>query len=547
MRSIKFLLAAGALLLPVMASGQSGMVGATANRDCTANASEPAELYAIKLVDAAAARTDMLFDLRAKGGVQSDSTALYDGNGGWSVGPAWRSGQLDNHVQFAILTFPPLGPGMPGRISIDTATLSDLDAGNVRMQEVGNSIPAGPAGLNSIGLTIPGTATQYSVRLATGPGTRQFPSGSTSNGINIAFAPLVDVNDTDVTGSFCTWGAKYADLGDLTDPAPGGPLRGVIIGYNVYRIPGTAAVVPTPLDFKNALTDANPASGWVGFMDVRTLHQGIADLNPAGPGTPSPIEVNSTADITGMQNPNGTPYDADEVMIFQDSSESTRSRPGGAVLQPDTAQPYWYAVQPVMTGKVSDFGPLVGFTGNAFFEGEHRCDMDGDGLFDSVNLDSTVCDPAAVEFISPQAEMVPAIDGLGLTNNSLPLLSAPMFYNANPAQLPATGGVSVVATVTGSEVSLKLSTGLEGRSIAGYNVYRQVGEQRVRVNAQPILAQGAESNVYSLLDTMSAARGPRATSVQYMVETVYSDGTASTFAGPFTVQLEAQQPTRRRR
>jgi hypothetical protein len=346
------------------------------------------------------------------------------------------------------------------------------------------------------------------------------------------------VNDTGSLTVGCSWGAKSADPLDTTD-APA--RRGVIMGYNVYRVPGTAATVPTPADFRAALTDANPASGWVGFMDLRTLHQVVADGagNPPA-GTPSPVEVSSGTDIAGMQNPNGLAYDADEVLIFQDSSESTRSRPGGAPLQPNMANDYWYAIQPVMLGKVSDFA-AAGWTPNDFISGDHACDMDGDTVDDSVDLDTTTCVVASVDFISPQNEF--GLDGLGLTNGSNPLLSAPMFFDHLRA-LPATGGVSVVARPSGSDVSISITTGLEGGSIAGYNVYRQVGEQRVRVNEQPILAQGAESNVYSLVDTAaSSARGPRASSVQYMVETVYSDGTPSTFVGPFTVE----QPTRRRR
>jgi hypothetical protein len=449
--------------------------------------------------------------------------------------------QAGADVHYAIVTYAPLGPGQAGRMSIDSATVAEFDAGIAKIQTVGNSIPMGE--LNSIGLTIPGTSATFPVTLRSGV-TKSFPAGSTSNGINIAFAPIVDVNDTGAVATGCSWGAKNADPLDMTDPAH---VRGAIIGYNIYRIPGTAGTVPTPADFKAALTDANPASGWVGFMDVRTLHQATPDGNPGSAGTPSPIEVSSGTDIAGMQNPNGIAYDADEVMIFQDSSESTRSRPGGAPLQPNLTQDYWYAVQPCMVGKVSDF-QAAAWTPNDFMSGDHRCDIDGDGMFDGVDLDISPpapCNVATIDFISPQAEF--GIDGLGLTNNSLPLLSAPMFFDHTRA-LPATGGVSVVATLSGSDVSIQLTTGLEGRSIAGYNVYRQMGAQRVRVNAQPILAQGAESNVYSLLDTaVSSARGPRATSVQYMVETVYSDGTASTFAGPFTVDLQAQQPARRRR
>jgi len=539
MRSIRFLTAAGALLLPVTVFGQAAIIGTFADQGCTGAFADAGEFYSIKVTNNAAdQRDDMLFDLRAKGGLQSDSGTAYAG-GSWLVGPNWRAPQTGGDVHYVVATYPPTGPGMPGRIAIDSAQISDFDGGLVSFQNVGNSIPTGgPNSLASIGVNIPGTSAQFSVQL-TPTVTKSFPSGSTSNGINIAFAQLVDVNDTGSLTVGCSWGAKVADPLDTTD-APA--RRGVIMGYNVYRIPGTSGSVPTPTDFRNALTDADPASGWVGFMDVRTLHQSVADGAGAPPaGTPSPVEVSSGADIAGMQNPNGLPYDADEVLIFQDSANSSRARPGGAALQPNLANDYWYAIQPVMVGKVSDF-TAAGWTANDFMSGDHACDLDGDGTDDSVDLDTTTCTLASVDFISPQNEF--GLDGLGLTNGSNPLLSAPMFFDHTRA-LPATGGVSVVARNSGSDVSISITTGLESRSIAGYNVYRQVGEERVRVNEQPILAQGAESNVYSLVDTAAtqSARGPRATSIQYMVETVYSDGTPSTFAGPFTVE----QPGRRRR
>jgi hypothetical protein len=544
MRSIRFLLVTGALLLPTMAFAQgTTILGTSGNLTCSGPVTDPGELYATKFTNSGSAeRDDILYDLRAKGGGQAEvgpAGPQYNG-GTWIIPPNWKQAQAATDVHFVIVTYPPLGPGQPGRFTIDSATQVLFDAGIVKFQEVGNSIPVG--NLNSVGLTISGSSTPFTVNVR--PATpKTFPAGTTSNGINVAFAPAIDVNDSDPGGTGCTWGAANPDPLDTTDvPA----RRGAIIGYNVYRVPGTAGNVPSPTDFKNALTDADQSNGWVGFVDMRTLHMATPDGNPPAEGTPSPVEVSSATDIAGIQNPNGIAYDADEVVIFQDSPNSTRSRPGGTVLEPSITQTYWYAIQPVIDGTVAEFDS-AGWTPNDRLLGDHSCDMDGDGLADSIDLDTIDCTGiATIDFISPQAEH--GIDGLGLTNNSLPLLSAPQFFDANPASLPATGGISVVATVSGSDVSLQLTTGLEGRSIAGYNVYRQVGEQRVRVNEQPILAQGAESNVYSLLDTaVSSARVARATSVQYMVETVYSDGTPSTFAGPFTVEIQPQQPARRRR
>jgi hypothetical protein len=114
------------------------------------------------------------------------------------------------------------------------------------------------------------------------------------------------------------------------------------------------------------------------------------------------------------------------------------------------------------------------------------------------------------------------------------------------AALPALGQVTLSGSLRGNDVSVQVTTGLERSNVLGYNVYRVSGDSRVRVNEQPILAQGAESKVYTLVDVATHARGAR--SVDYMVETVFSDGSAPAIAaGPFAVSVDQQPPAPRRR
>lgn len=545
MRITRLLTAASALLVPTLVLAGAPIVGTLGNRPCTGIATDPAELYLTKVTsNGADARTDFLFDLRAKGGQQSNAGTQY-ASGGWSAASAWRVqlAPYPNNLVYAVLTAAPETPGGPGRFAVDSGTLADFDALINRLQEVGNSIPAGE--LNSIGLTLPGTSSQFGVQVRPG-NVKQFPVGTTTNAINVAFAMAIDINDTgSATG--CSWGAEHSDPLVTTE------TFGAIQGYNIYRIPGSAGTVPTPADVMAAVRTATETDGgWVGFVDMRTLHQGVADT-PVPPGTypsPSPLEINPNADIGGMQNPNGVINDADEVLIFQDSANTPGGspRPGGAVLAPNvTGQSYWYFAQPAIVGNVAEFTGTVGFTTNLLFSGVHVCDLDGDGVGagDGVDLDAVPCNTASPEFISPQAEY--GLPGLGLTFNNLPLLSSGMFHDSGRA-LPAGGQVRLSGSATGSSVSLQFTTGLEQGSVLGYNVYRVVGENRVRVNEQPILAQGSESNVYTLADAATqVGRGVTGGALTYMVETVYSDGTPSTFAGPFTVELGQQPAVRRRR
>lgn len=525
---VRSLLIVGALMAPALVQS-AAVSGFVTPGDCGSIADLVAlqgELYGTKISTTPTdIPNDFMFDLSSKGGGVTSGASISASNG-WNIDEAWRAQQVGTDAHFIYITFPPAGPGLPGRLYFDSGATSInffFDAGGIR--EVGNALPATQGNTNGLILPANSSAT-YSF------GGKTFPAGSTTNGINVVFSPFTEVSNVEaVTGSSCYIG------GAVPNPrAPAGVTElGGIIGYNVWRIPGTAGTVPTAADFGTAFsTGANP---WQYFMDLRQLRLSTADNNTGSAGTVSPIEL-APNDLAGLQNPDGIAYNGDELLFFQDSPTNRgTARAGGTA--PSTTGSYWYAFQPVIFGNVADFAATVTFGANAQFAGTHQMDLDGDGSSDAINLDAGVS--ATPEFISPQNEA--GFPGLGLTNGGLPLLSSPVFYNGPATTLPAFGQVSLSGAVSGNSVSLQFTTGLEKGTVLGYNVYRLSGDQRVRVNEQPILAQGNESNAYQLVDAAVRGRGVR--SMQYSVEIVYADGTAPTMVGPFTVTLD-QQPTRRR-
>lgn len=528
---VRSIFLAGALMAPALAQG-AAVAGYVTDGTCGPFVDLVAlggELYATKIsVTATDVPNDFMFDLSApsKGGGVTTGASITPANG-WNIDEAWRATQLISDAHFIYITFPPAGPGQPGRLFFDSGSLAInffFDLGAVR--EVGNALPAGQG--NTSGLTLPSNSSAtYTF------GGKTFPAGSTTNGINVMFAPFTEVNNTEaVAGSGCFIGGAVP-LPSSRAPASVQEI-GAIIGYNVWRIPGTAGTVPTPADFKAAFTSGG--GGWQYFMDLQQLRLATADNNTGTAGTVSPIEL-APNDLAGLQNPDGLVYNGDELLFFQDSPSNRGSaRVGGT--PPSTTGSYWYAFQPVIYGRVADFPATLTFGVSGQFAGQHQLDTDGDGSMDTIDLDPP---SGTAEFISPQAEA--GFPGLGLTNQGFPLLSSPVFYDGPATTLPAFGQVSLSGAVSGNSVSLQFTTGLEKGTVLGYNVYRLSGDQRVRVNEQPILAQGNESNAYQLVDAAVRGRGVR--SMQYSVEIVYADGTAPTMVGPFTVTLD-QQPTRRR-
>jgi hypothetical protein len=541
--AIRIAITAAALAVPVLATAQVPISGFPAFSDCTNLADNDAlngELYAVKVTNSPAAlRNDMLFDVRQKGEGQSDTGTNITPNN-WAIDANWRAVQGANDVHFIVITYD------NGQIALDGGDISSASFDAQALQTFGTAFVTG-------GLSLPGTRGSYNVDL--GPSTAPFPRGTTNvaggtslTGINIAFPPLAEGPIEIVPGSGCYVGSALGDPLDTTaNGGPNGttPVRGPIIGYNVYRIPDGGGAPPTAANFMTALNDGNNATGFQYFMDIRTFRLAAADTSPGGPGTAGGSETTAVADLSGLQNPDAQAYSGDEVLIFQDADTVLRPRCAGCGTVPTTGQAYWYAVQPVMTGRVSDF-TNVGWTGNGNQTGDHRMDLNGDTVMDAVSLDSIAGSHNTPEFISPQAGLTPAQDGLGLTHAGVLFLSRPMHFD--PAvTLPVTGQVQLTATVSGNDVNIQFTTGLEAGNVTGYNVYRMNGAEAVRVNDQPILAQGNEANVYTLVERTSdirrLARG--SSSIDYKVEIVYADGTTR-MVGPFTASL-APAPARRRR
>ena len=134
-------------------------------------------------------------------------------------------------------------------------------------------------------------------------------------------------------------------------------------------------------------------------------------------------------------------------------------------------------------------------------------------------------------------------------SSSLPALSAPVFGRVDPAA--AVSPIVFNAQHSGADVNITLTTALEAGNVQGFNVFRVVGDSRVQVNDQLILARGGEGNVYTIVDSAAATATRRAVrgdaQAQYLVEVVYNDGTASRFVGPFAVDAQRDTSGRRTR
>jgi hypothetical protein len=496
--------------------------GFPAEPDCTALARlDSAELYVLGVNPGNSSRTnDWLWNIENKGEVSSDAQALIDPSGSWAVGDVWGEGT--GGATFAFMTFP------DGILYADTNDPTSVDFGVAPVQRVGDSLPVGrDAG---IGLQLPGTAAQYQVTMAPGI-TRTFPMATTSGALVLAFSPIAEVNPLDAVPGTCQIGGNAFHPRDTT--------RGAIIGYNVYRLPACSCT-PTAADFHRAMiTDDDSDGGWIAFVDLRTFDVTVADGRPGLPGTPAPSDL-VPDDLFGLQNPDGRMYSGDEVLLFADDGNITRPR--SDELAPRRGLSYWYALQPVVFGTVSSFASLD-FTINDFFAGDHRMDVDGDGEFDAVSLNSVAPAHDTPEFYSPQAEPENGgQDGLGLTHRGMALLGSCFFMDLS-LPLPATGQVSLQGRSGADGLELILTTGLETSDVLGYNVVRVSGAHRVRVNDAPILAQGGESNVYSLIDDSARPRGAKP--LDYVVETLMSDGSPSAFSNPFSVTLDLGDRRRR--
>jgi len=506
----------------LMASAASAQVqGNVAQSACGAllldNRALAGELYVIKTHNPGIGpdeQMDWMFDLSGKAGLAM--TAVDVGGSTWFVPDAFKHNAVPPEEVFGFVTYP------GGWLAIDSTSLRGEGVlGLVQQQRVGDSLPIGVA--NGIGLVLPGSAAQYTAGIADRSGNMAlFPIG-TARAIEVAFAPIAEINSTDIDGSGCTVG------GDVMNEAAG---FGMIVGYNVFRLPGNPGVVPSPADFIGAWQYYIPYNSFdLAIPD--TLGTAGPDVNgdtlPDGDGTPAPSD-SLPSDLGGLQNPNGIPHDGDEVLIYQDSWLNPDGTPRSTGTGPDLSggTGYWYAFQPVaFQGRTvnTDYDGL-GFGRDEEFTGQHSMDRDADGVAESLDLDMDG-DP---DFYSPQ--LVSGQPGLGLTNGGLPLLSSPVFGRVNP--LIGVSQARLEGRIVGSNVELTLVAGFETADVIGYDVRRVSGVNPVAVNAGLIPAQGGEGNMYRVHDRLPSSR--RATSISYTVDVVRS-GAPREQLGPFTVDV----------
>src|SRR5436190_3753958 len=312
MRKMLQLIPAAILAIALPAAAQVPIIGiitddCTTIVDPTAGAADAPELIAVK-IPAGGDCSDLLFDLRAgsaglvAGGADA-SGSLY------GVPPNWRAPQAATDTQVVILIYPPATANGGSRLAIDSDDTATQDFTLAARQTLGNSIPSSysGAGLAGIDLTLPAGSATYGVKLA-GTGstaTANFPqlagAGGVLQAIEVAFAPLVEVNNTDWTGNGCSVAGRVANQATTT---PAGN-DGAIMGYNVYRVTGTAGTTPTRADFYAASTDSNPATGWQYFMPLTSSFTiNSADPAPGAAGTNSPIDTVPN-DLGGLQNTDG--------------------------------------------------------------------------------------------------------------------------------------------------------------------------------------------------------------------------------------------------
>jgi hypothetical protein len=507
----------------------AAQVTTSATNRCTSqlilDAASGAEVYTLRVQGSNVnSYSDWGFDVRNKGGMRTQTLA--DVVGRTVTRPAndreFASGG-GSDIEYVIITLPPQAAGEATRMMIDSGRADNAVMGAGTWHYVG------------AGMGWTATPTLPSAR-----GTRAAAGGG-FNGGELQFGMFAEVNTmTLATGCFIG--------GAETRPgAPAGRVPGLIVGYNVFRIPGAIGTVPAPADFM-----AN--GSWQYYIDV-TQFDNDADAGgltmPQRPATAA--SDNLPDDLAGLQNPSvASFYDGNERLFFQDTpflpNGMARTFQGGASAAV-VDQGYWYAVQPVVSQgtlvNATAYNPQ-GFTNNASttFFGNHVISIatTGGGTWEGIDLDLD----GTPEFLNPQ--VAAGIQGLGLTNRSQPLLSTPVFADLSTAALPAGTQVVMTAEQTGSRVNIEFSMGLTAGDVRGFNVYRLGGDARDIVNKELIPAQSGEGSVYSVVDDAigTVRRVRRDATFQYELEIVYDDGSTRTF-GPFDVVTPGRETGRRTR
>jgi len=375
------------------AQGGVTVFGTVANEGCTAAATWPAELYAVKLLASTpASRTDFLVDLRAKGGPTIGGIAY--GNGSWIIPPSWRIDIVGGAgVPFVYIT------GDAGRIAVDSGVPSEFDFGLPLEKVIGNSLPIGvDAG---IGLVLPPGGGAYLADLD-GPGplaAASFPFGF-PDAVQVAFAPIAEVN-APAQPSGCTIGA------DRNDPFTG---VGTIVGYNVYRVAdGGARVAPSPAEL---------AGHWQAFLPFSPALPDVTLMTCRSGGIADPAAMPA---VSGYRDNDNRPYSGDELMVFHDGPLNGNGTPRASGTPPAPGIDHWYAFQPVIgqnPGETIAALQGVALTNNLTPSISVVATPDGPGTGADIDGDGRP------EFYSPQARL--GIGGLGLTHASYPALSMPV-------------------------------------------------------------------------------------------------------------------------
>lgn len=482
-----------------------------------------AEVYVLKQ-GSAGTYTDWVWEISAKPGPSTDAAISLTGFN-VTVEPNHRSPQSPSDVYYVYVTLPP-DPSGAGRMVTDNGT------------PMGTSGAMGSSTVQVVGARMGWSAAPVAPTAVGTPGNTGGAGGVV--GLNAVFGTIAETNTTlpNPANLACTVGGQVVDP---TIPTPPGTTLAGIKGYNVYRIPGTMAAPPAgPAAF-------NVAGAFQYYVPLDSFTP-VADQGglgmPTRPATaPSDTRPN---DLAGIQNLDGAFYTGDESLVFQDTGNQPDGtpRPAMAGTPPMVNGGFWYAVQPVVGMGTTDVATAfngIGFTNNpgTTFFGNHVIMVNGYEAID-LNLDGNM------EFYNPNASL--GFEGLGLTNKSLPLLSAPFFGDTTMAALPAGEQVTFTADLTGQVVNISFTLGLEGSNVRGFNVFRLGGGDRQKVNEQLIAAQGGEGSVYTVVDSAyaSSRRVRRDAAAQYELEIVY-DGAPSRVVGPFEVTTSGRETGRRSR